>query len=245
VATSFLPENQEKQLPARNAEKSSQSIHSVENKGEIMGLDVTLMPLKKILGDPKRKAEHDAFLAQTGLKFESGSDQDFGYSEQVGPYAVFHHLWRYAAHLEINGKPPDEPGTHPLDDACYQQVIKKDRTQFDHLLRHSDDYGYYYPIDFDRPLEVTPQAEGGGFFKKLFGGSKPMASVSFGSAIQLHKELTAINEFLKVPVRDEVPAQTYEDGIHGDEWGDEKWTWIVLYFISRKAIEHGQIVVFE
>jgi len=69
--------------------------------------------------------------------------------------------------------------------------------------------------------------------------------VSFGSAIQLQKELKVINEFLKVPVRDEVPSRTYEDGIHGDEWGDEKWTWIVLYFMSRKAIEHGQIAVFE
>jgi hypothetical protein len=211
-----------------------------------MGLDITLMPLKKILDDPKRKAEHEGFLSQTGLSFSGGSDQDFGYTEQVGPYAVFHHIWRYAAHLDITGKPPDEPGTHPLDDECYQQVLKKERTKFDHLLRHSDDYGYYYPIDFDRPCEISTQASGGGLLKKLFGGSKPAAApVSFGSAIQLQKELKAINEFLKVPVRDEAPSKTYEDGIHGDEWGDEKWTWVVLYFMSRKAIEHGQIVVFE
>jgi hypothetical protein len=211
-----------------------------------MGLDVTLMPLKKILGDPKRQSEHEAFLKQTGVNLPPGSDEDFGYTEQVGPYAIFHHLWRYAAHLEMSGKPPSEPGTHPLDDPYYQQAIQKPRTQFDHLLRHSDDYGYYYPVDFDRPLEITVQAEGGGFLKKIFGGSKPAANpVSFGSAIQLHKELIAINEFLQVPVRDEAPSQTYEDGIHGDEWGDEKWTWVVLYFMSRKAIEHGQIVVFE
>ena len=211
-----------------------------------MGLDVTLMPLKRILDDPKRKAEHEAFLAQTGLRLPGGSDEDLGFTEQVGPYAVFHHLWRYAAHLDINGKPPDEPGTHPLDDECYLEVIKKERTQFDHLLHHSDDYGYYYPIDFDRPYEISAQPSGGGLLKKLFGGSKPPATpVSFGSAVQLHKELKAINEFLKVPVRDEAPSQTYEDGIHGDEWGDEKWTWVVLYFMSRKAIEHGQIVVFE
>jgi hypothetical protein len=211
-----------------------------------MGLDVTLMPLKKILADPKRNSEHEAFLKQTGLSLQSGSDEDFGYTEQVGPYAIFHHLWRYASHLEINGKPPAEPGTHPLDDPCYQEAIQKERTQFDHLLRHSDDYGYYYPVDFDRPLEITPEAEESGFLKKLFGGSKPAPkSVSFGSAIQLKKELMAINEFLRVPIRDEVPSQTYEDGIHGDEWGDEKWTWVVLYFMSRKAIEHGQIMVFE
>jgi hypothetical protein len=211
-----------------------------------MGLDVTLMPLKKILDDPKRKSEHDAFLAETKLIFQTGSDQDFGYTEQVGPYAVFHHLWRYAAHLEINGKPPDEPGTHPLDDVCYQQAIKKEQTGFDHLLRHSDDYGYYYPIDFERPIQISPQSPGGGLLKKLFGGSKaPVVPISFGSAVRLQKELQMINEFLKVPIRDEVPSQTYEDGIHGDEWGDEKWTWVVLYFMSRKAVEHGQIVVFE
>jgi hypothetical protein len=214
--------------------------------GEIMGLDVTLMPLKKILADPKRLAEHEAFLKQMGLTFQPGSDQDFGYTEQVGPYAIFHHLWRYAAHIEANGHPPAEPGTHPLDDPAYQHVIQKPQTRFDHLLRHSDDYGYYYPIDFEQPQQVKVQSTPDGFMKKLFGGSKaPSPPVSFGSAVRLHQELIVINEFLKVPVRDEAPSQTYEDGIHGDEWGDEKWTWVVLYFMSRKAIEHGQIVVFE
>ena len=212
-----------------------------------MGLDVTLMPLKKILEDAKRSSEHAAFLAKTGLKMPDGSEEDFGYTEQVGPYAIFHHLWRYAAHLEVNGKPPDEPGTHPLDDPCYQEVLHKPKTRFDHLLRHSDDYGYYYPIDFETPQDITAVAESGGFLKKIFGGgSKTDATpVSFGSAVRLKNELLQINEFLKVPVRDEVPSQTYEDGIHGDEWGDEKWTWVVLYFMSRKAIEHGQIMVFE
>jgi hypothetical protein len=212
-----------------------------------MGLDVTLMPLNKILGDPKRLAEHNAFLSQAGISFSGGSQEDFGYTEQIGPYAIFHHLWRYAAHLEVSGKPPAEPGTHPLDDPMYQEAIQKPVTAFDHLLRHSDDYGYYYPVDFEKPMQITPAVETGGFFKKLFGGANksPSTPVSFGSAIRLQKELLAINEHLKVPVRDEAPSQTYEDGIHGDEWGDEKWTWVVLFFMSRKAIEHGQIVVFE
>jgi hypothetical protein len=211
-----------------------------------MGLDVTLMPLKKILGDAKRSSEHASFIKQTGLSSPNGSDEDFGYTEQVGPYAIFHHLWRYAAHLEVNGKPPAEPGTHPLDDPFYQQAIKKEKTRFEHLLRHSDDYGYYYPIDFERPHQIIAEMPSEGLFKKLFGGQKaPTTPVSFGSAIRLQKELLEINEFLKVPVRDEAPSQTYEAGIHGDEWGDEKWTWVVLYFMSRKAIEHGQIVVFE
>jgi hypothetical protein len=211
-----------------------------------MGLDVTLMPLNKILGDPKRALEHAAFLKATGLIMPPGNDQDFGYTEQVGPYAIFHHLWRYAANIEMNNKPPTEPGTHPLDDPFYQQAIAKSQTRFDHLLRHSDDYGYYYPVDFDRPLEITADVESGGFLKKLFGSSKSeVKPVSFGSAIRLQKELLEINEFLKVPVRDEAPSQTYEDAIHGDEWGDEKWTWTVLFFMSRKAIEHGQIMVFE
>ncbi|HSE43029.1 MAG TPA: hypothetical protein VLH08_19875, partial [Acidobacteriota bacterium] len=71
-----------------------------------MGLDVTLMPVQRILNDAKRAAEHNAFLKQTGLSMPNGSTQDFGYTEKVGPYAVFHHLWRYAAHLEIRGEPP-------------------------------------------------------------------------------------------------------------------------------------------
>ena len=211
-----------------------------------MGLDVTLMPLNKILGSPKRSSEHAAFLRKIGLTMPVGNDADLGLTEQVGPYAIFHHLWRYAAHLEMNNKPPEEPGTHPLDDPLYQQAMQKSYTRFDHLLRHSDDYGYYYPIDFERPEEIIAEAEGGGFFKKLFKDSGPKPTpVSFGSAVRLQQELLTINEFLGVPVRDEAPSQTYEDGIHGDEWGDEKWTWVVLYFMSRKAIEHGQIVVFE
>jgi hypothetical protein len=210
-----------------------------------MGLDVTLMPVKKLLADEKRAAEHNAFLKQTGLTLPPGSEEDFHYSEQIGPYAVFHHLWRYAAHLEINGKPPAEPGTHPLDDPIYQKAIQKPETRFDHLLRHSDDLGYYYPIDFPKIVEITPQVESG-FMKKLFGkSSEPAKPASYGSATRLNQELLAINEFLGVPVRDEVPSDTYADGVHGDEWGDEKWTWVVLYFMSRKAIEHGQIMVFE
>lgn len=212
-----------------------------------MGLDVTLMPLKKVLADEKRAAEHNAFLKTTGLSLPTGSDQDFGYSEQIGPYAVFHHLWRYAAHLDINGKPPLDPGTHPLDDPNYQKAIAKPSTRFDQLLRHSDDNGYYYPVDFEKMYSITPEAKTGGFFKKMFGGGSAEAPqpITFGSATRLLQELTAINEFLKVPVRDESPSETYADGIHGDEWGDEKWSWCVLYFMCRKAVEHGQIVVFE
>jgi hypothetical protein len=175
-----------------------------------------------------------------------GSDQDFGYTEQIGPYAVFHHLWRYAAYIEIKGQPPDEPGTHPLDDPVYKEAAAKPKTRFDHLLRHSEEYGYYYPIDFPDLLQITIEPEKR-IFKKLFGGGaeKNPKPVSFGSAYRLRQELLEINEFLRVPIRDEVPSETYADGIHGDPWGDEKWTWVVLYFMSRKAIEHGQIVVFE
>ena len=210
-----------------------------------MGLDVTVMPLKKILHDPKRSAEHQAFMKQTGFALPAGSEEDLHLSEQVGPYAVFHHLWRYAAHLEVNGKPPAEPGTHPLDDTAYQQTVQKTTTRFEHLLRHSDDYGYYYPIDFPSPLQLTPAEQDTGFFKKLFGNQEPVKPVSFGSAIRLQKELLEMNNFLKVPIRDESPSETYADGIHGDEWGDEKWSWVVLYFMSKKAVENGQIVVFE
>jgi hypothetical protein len=211
-----------------------------------MGLDVTLMPLNRLLNDEKRAAEHRAFLKLTGFQLPAGDEQDLHLSEQVGPYAVFHHLWRYAAHLEINGKSPAEPGTHPLDDSAYKQAIEKPETRFDQLLRHSEENGYYYPIDFPKVLQVQPEAPPSGFLKKMFGGSKPPAvAVSFGSAIRLNAELLEINRFLNVPIRDEVPSETYADGIHGDEWGDEKWSWVVLYFMSKKAIEHGQIVVFE
>jgi len=211
-----------------------------------MGLDVTLMPLTKILNDETRSSEHRAFLKQTGFTLPAGNEEDLGYSEQVGPYAVFHHLWRYAANLEVNGKPPAEPGTHPLDDPAYIQAMEKPRTRFDHLLRHSEENGYYYPIDFPEILNIVPEPESTGFFKKVFGGSKATSMpISFGSAIRLKQELLEINEHLRVPIRDEAPSETYADGIHGDEWGDEKWTWVVLYFMSRKAIEHGQIMVFE
>src|SRR5205809_6466196 len=179
-----------------------------------MGLDVTLMPLKKILQNEKRAAEHNAFMQQTGFTLPAGSEQDFGYSEQIGPYPVFHHLWRYAAHIEINSPAPLEPGTHPLDDPAYKQAIAKSETHFDHLLRHSDDGGYYYPIDFPKMLniQVAKKSETG-LFKKMFGGAaKPETiPVTFGSVIRLHKELLDINEFLKVPVRDEVPSETYAD----------------------------------
>ena len=127
-----------------------------------------LMPVQRILSDPKRSIEHNAFLKQTGLTLPKGSSQDFGYTEKVGPYAVFHHLWRYAAHLEIRGEPPTEPGTHPKDDSCYQQAMAKPETRFDQLLRHSDDTGYYYPIDFRNVFTITPETQNqGGFMKKI------------------------------------------------------------------------------
>jgi hypothetical protein len=211
-----------------------------------MGLDVTLMPLKRLLNDETRAREHRAFIEKTGFSVPPGSDEDFHYSEQVGPYAVFHHLWRYAAHLDMTGKPPADPGTHPLDDPIYQQAIHKSSTKFDQLLRHSEENGYYYPIDFPKVIQITAMPPDAGFFKKLFGGAPPpLKPISFGSAPQLLNELVALNKFLQVPIRDEVPSETYEDGIHGDEWGDEKWSWVVLYFMCKKAVEHGQIVVFE
>ena len=210
-----------------------------------MGSDITLMPLSKLLRDEKRSAEHQAFLLKTGLTMPDGKDEDFGYTEQIGPYAVFHHLWRYAAYLEVKGGPPADPGTHPLDDPIYQEAIARPKTRFEHLLRHSEEYGYYYPIDFPDLQQILMEPEGG-FLKKLFGGGqKNYRMVSFGSAQRLQKELLDINECLKVPVREEMPSETYADGIHGELCGDEMWTWIVLYFMSRKAIEHGQIVVFE
>ena len=211
-----------------------------------MGLDVTLMSEDRLLSDQKRALEHRNFLQKTGLTLPHGSEEDLGLTEQIGPYAVFHHLWRYAAHLEIHGQPPSEPGTHPKDDPAYLEAMEKPTTRFDHLLRHSDDYGYYYPIDFADPVNLILDTSEKGFLKKLFGSTPSAAPpVSFGSAIRLKKELEEINQFLQVPVRDEVPSQTYENVIHGDEWGDEKWTWVVLFFMCRKAIEHGQIVVFE
>ena len=214
-----------------------------------MGLDVTLMSVKKILSDEKRAQDHKAFLKQTGFSMPAGSDEEYNYSEQIGPYAVFHHLWRYASYLEVAGQPPTEPGTHPLDDPMYLDASGRPETKFDQLLRHPEDYGYYYPIDFPKILMVTQEVEnkGGGFLKKMFGGAAPAPGkpVAFGSSVKLEKELLEINKFLNVPVRDESPSKTYEDGIHGDEWGDEKWSWCVLYFMCRKSIEHGQIMVFE
>ena len=140
--------------------------------------------------------------------------------------------------LEIRGEPPTEPGTHPTDDPCYQQAIAKPETRFDQLLRHSDDTGYYYPIDFAKVLTMTPEVKTGGFMKKIFG--EALKETVHLSTLVLRFDcwmnLLEINEFLKVPVRDEVPSETYEDGIHGDEWGDEKWTWCVLYFMTRKPL---------
>jgi hypothetical protein len=205
------------------------------------------MSVKRILGDEQRAREHNAFLKQTGFAMPPGSDEDFGYTEQVGPYAVYHHLWRYAAYLEVQGQPPADPGTHPLDDPMYREAMSRQETRFDHLLRHTEEGGYYYPIDFPKIITVKPAVESKGLLKKMFGGGggAPAQEAVFGSAQRLQAELQAINEFLKVPVRDEAPSATYEDGIHGDEWGDEKWSWCVLYFMSRKALEHGQIMVFE
>jgi hypothetical protein len=210
-----------------------------------MGSDITLMPLNRLLKDERRAGEHNAFLKQTGFKMPNGSSEDFGYTEAIGPYAVFHHLWRYAAYLEVKGEPPLEPGTHPLDDPIYHEAVSRPQTKFDQLFRHPEDYGYYYPIDFPKIIQVTQQQESG-FFKKMFGGSKEQPKpVAFGSAVALVRELEEINKALGVPIRDESPSKTYEDGIHADVWGDEKWTWVVLYFMSKKAVEHGQIVVFE
>ena len=83
---------------------------------------------------------------------------------------VLHDLKAYAAQLEGS-------------DVQTVMLGKSVKTNFPNLLRHREKNSFYWPVDFDEPMWVT------------LDGSEP---VPVGSSVGLLRELTQINEMLKV-----------------------------------------------
>lgn len=162
------------------------------------------------------------------------------YSEQIGNYNLIHHLRRYAAHIDINGKPPEN--SCELEDASDDKLLLKIydeevKTKFPHLIDHSDCDGYYIPCDFPKPLWIKPSEIG-------MDENDDDILISVGSSICLLKELLEINKFLNIPITELEDLDKYAEQILDDDWEFVKWSWAVLHYMCQKCTQLHQPIIF-
>lgn len=151
-------------------------------------------------------------------------------SEKIGSYRMLHLLRRYAAHLEIHGIPPSDPwrktGDDPLLEQLYRNLVEV--KTFPHFINHADNSGYYFPIDFPKPITIK---------------DVPHFESSVGSSQQLLTELEKINLHLKMPTDFKINSDFY-DLIGNDPWELEKEVWGILYYFTKKSVSHNLLLCF-
>lgn len=129
-----------------------------------------------------------------------------GLSEEIGTVDDLHELRRIAA--AVHDKTPDD----------YHEGQVPAGFQFNHLINHSDEDGYYLPVDF-------PQA----FF---------LDEVSIGSAVALLKELDALEVMLaaQYPADVALALENADDEERADI-GGPVGAWHSLRRLCRSSIE--------
>ena len=162
-------------------------------------------------------------------------------------YSGLHYLRRIAAHLLISGVVPnpclDQPTHDSIYSKCYDNIATMQdarspmEKRFDHLLRHSDNQGFYLPIKFDEVLVDSDETG--------------IEGVAVGSSITLERECTMLAHALNLPTEMD-PADTFSDDIfetqgQGTGWekyGIESSTCILLLNAARHSIMTGAALVF-
>lgn len=125
----------------------------------------------------KEQAEQIAGVLQDlyGLETTLATPRDEeGLDEQIGTLEGLHELRRIAA--SVHGKTPDD----------YHEGRVPPGFQFNHLINHDDEDGYYIPVDFLQAFFVE--------------------EVSIGSAVALLKELDALEPVLAAAFPEQIAA---------------------------------------
>lgn len=233
-----------------------------------MGLDICISPIKSTIGtveDYDSESQYNSEIAiidnliniiknkikdQTGLEAnwneeEVGLDSDNAdevniFCERLGSYAILHQLRRYAAHIDVNNKPPEEPCE--LHEASNDQALLKIydeevKTQFPHLIDHSDCDGYYIPCEFSVPIWIQPS-------EIEMDNSDDDLLISVGSSILLKKELCVLNEYLKISTDELQDIENITEKFINDDWEFVKWCWAILFYMCDLSIKHNQPIIF-
>lgn len=106
--------------------------------------------------------------------------EDEGLDEQIGTLEALHELRRIAA--AVHGKTPDD----------YYEGRVPAGFQFNHLINHDDEDGYYVPVDFMQAFFVE--------------------EVSVGSAVALLRELDALEPVLAATFPEQMAGDASLDG---------------------------------
>jgi hypothetical protein len=163
-------------------------------------------------------------------------------------YVGLHYLRRVAAHLALGEGPPPPGDEEAARDPVLQDYYKlfdenfaqgeAAGMRFQHLIFHSDDRGYYVPVDFPEVLVADP--------------SLGIEGDAVGSSHRLLEECLELAGALGLPddldsESDEVLEAAENQGGGGEGWrayGVESYTCLVLIEACRASLATGAAVVF-
>jgi hypothetical protein len=117
-----------------------------------------------------------------------------------------------------------------ISQELYARIRQEKRS---HFLCHSDVFGYYVPIDFEKFI-VDETIRGG----------------LVGSSIRLTKELEELAEKLNFNLGEYTPdfkqlSQQRRDELDNDSLKNQKWLLLCLYNIALASIRYGNAIYFN
>jgi hypothetical protein len=231
-----------------------------------MGLDVCISPIKATIGSIEDYESENQYqqeliiienliaLIQAKIKEQTGKTITWNeeeiepdkeenielFCERLGNYSVLHHLRRYAAFIDKTNAPPETPCE--LEEAANDEILLEvydgeTRTQFPHLIDHSDCDGYYIPCSFEKPLWIKPSEIG-------MDQDDDEMLISAGSSKKLLEELTILNNYLQIDTDEISNLEEFATRIASDKWEFVKWSWAVLYYMCVNSIKFRQPMIF-
>ncbi|MEK7468415.1 MAG: hypothetical protein AAB074_13480 [Planctomycetota bacterium] len=151
------------------------------------------------------------------------------FCEQYG-YNEFHLLRAYAAEFEaLSGKRPDFDETaDPAENPHLKKIGTGVSSDYRHLIKHSDNEGFWLPIALDRPVLIDPDTY-----------------LVAGSSSYLLAELDSLAPALGM-TRDWLQLASGEYAAPKDDpLGRTKFSWSVLHAAARLSVEHGLPIIFD
>src|SRR5690606_16291170 len=108
------------------------------------------------------QAIRDALSEATGVSQSWSDEGDIAYSRRM-PRRNLHALRSYAAWHEYPPRPRFLFRTFklledPRDAKSLRKIYQGESTRYPHLMRHSDDRGFFFPADFKEP-DVSNEAK--------------------------------------------------------------------------------------
>jgi len=148
-------------------------------------------------------------------------------------YSSLHCLRR--AFVRARAGQPVDP-VKPGEDPARDPVVKRFAAQLNaHLLSHSDDEGFYVPVDFDR---VILDVDGRGLAGHLLGSTQRLLAelIEVAPAIGISLDGGELSDA-------EVAKLSAEDPEHAPLF-TERMVWLVLFENARVSLANGTMIVF-